>query len=271
MNKNNWIIPSLVIGGLLLVAASIFLSKRTDTSLFGQKPVARIEQGMGQVYVFRKNMTVKEKLNRKALLYSLDSVESTADGDAVLEFDSAYRIRILENTLITVEQEKGIANIVLKQGDLQVENYGQEGTVYISKDGTRWSATDFEMVYKKQNPESNLPDSVASTTTAAHTETADNRVSNGLSADYIQDLLKSQRNSFFKCYTQLLQKTPGLVGQVSLSFTIERSGKVIHPEVATSTFSDNSFKKCLIEALQRIEFKSFTGDPITTLFPIKFE
>lgn len=265
--KNNWLIPSLIVTGLLFLGLSLFVSTRTDKSLFGQKPLARLEQGMGQVYVLRKNMTVKEKLARKSFLYSLDSVETSGDGDAMMEFDSAYRIRILENSLITLEKDKDKINIVIKRGDVQVENYGQEGTVFVSREGVRWTATDYEMVYKKQNQDQSLPD-----TAAPEAALPDSRPSvSGLSPEYIQDILKSQRNSFFKCYTQLLQKTPGITGQASLSFTIERSGKIIQAEVASTNIADASFKKCLIEALERIEFKSFNGDPISTVFPLKFE
>ncbi len=266
--KSNWLIPSLVLTGLILLGISILISTKSDKSLFGQKPLARIEQGLGQVFVFRKNMTIKEKLVRKNFLYNLDTVETATDGDAVLEFDSAYRIRLLENSLITLEEDRDKITLILKRGDIQVENFGQEGTVYISVGGVRWNATDFEMIYKKQRQDQNLPD----TAVAAETPPLPNKPSTtGLSPDYVQDILKSQRNSFFKCYTQLLQKTPGIVGQATLSFTIEKSGKVIQPEVSSSNISDVSFRKCLVEALQRIEFKSFSGEPISTLFPLKFE
>ncbi len=265
--KSSWLIPSLVLLGLIFLGLSLFISTRADKSLFNQKPLARIEQGMGQVSIFRKNMTTKERLVRKSFLYPLETVETAADGDAVMEFDSAYRIRILENSLITLEQEKDRITLIIKRGDLQVENYGQEGTVYISRDGTRWTATDYEMVFKKQTQDQSLPE----TAVAAESPTPAKASATGLSPEYIQDLLKSQRNSFFKCYTQLLQKTPGITGQASLSFTIERNGKVVQPEISSSNISDARFRKCLVEALMRIEFKAYSGEIISTVFPLKFE
>lgn len=267
--KSNWLIPSLVIAGLVLLGISLFISSKTDKSLFSQKPLARIEQGLGQAFVFRKNMTVKEKLVRKNFLYHLDTIETAADGDAVIEFDSAYRIRMLENTLVTIENDRGKTTLILKRGDLRVENYGQEGTVYISVNGSRWNATDYEMVYKKQARNEAFPETTSSSSPSPSTSTKPSTT--GLSPEYVQDVLKSQRNSFFKCYTQLLQRTPGVVGQATLSFTIAKTGKVTQPTVSSSNINDQAFRKCLTEALTRIEFKSFSGEPITTLFPLKFE
>lgn len=266
--KSNWLVPSLVLVGIISLGLSLFFSSRPDKALFGQKPLARIEQGLGQASIFRKNMTVKEKLNRKSFLYNSESVETGGDGDAVMEFDSAYRIRILENSLITLSEDRDKITIIIKRGDIQIENYGQEGTVFVSRDGVRWTATDYEMIYKKQNQDQGLPDTAAVPVESA---VANKPSTSGLSPEYIQDILKSQRNSFFKCYTQLLQKTPGITGQASLSFTIERSGKVVQATVASSNIADANFRKCLLEALQRIEFKSYSGDPIATVFPLKFE
>lgn len=267
--KSNWWIPFLVLAGLVFLGLSLLISTRTDRSLFAQKPLARLEEGSGKVYVFRKDMTVKERLVRKSFLYALDTVETGADGDAVMEFDSAYRIRILENSLITLDRDQDKITLIIKQGDLQVENYGQEGTVYISRNGRRWTATDYEMVYKKQAQDESLPD----TSTAVTPVLPDSKVPSlgGLSQEYIQDVLKSQRNSFFKCYTQLLQRTPGVTGQASLSFTIENSGRVSQAAIASSTISDAAFKACLLEALQRVAFKSYSGETISTVFPLKFE
>ncbi|MBO9668406.1 MAG: AgmX/PglI C-terminal domain-containing protein, partial [Bdellovibrio sp.] len=95
-------------------------------------------------------------------------------------------------------------------------------------------------------------------------------VGTGLTSEFIQDTLRAQRNSFFKCYTQLLQRTPGVVGQASVGFTIERSGKVSQADITSSSIADPAFKKCLIEAIRRVEFKSFGGDPSLSKILFKF-
>ena len=99
----------------------------------------------------------------------------------------------------------------------------------------------------------------------------DSQATEGLTPSYIVDTLKSQKGIFYKCYTQLLQKNPGVVGETSISMTIEPNGKISRSDVTSSQMNDASFKKCLIEATARIEFKPFRGDAITTVFPLKFE
>lgn len=268
MAKNNWIIISLIALGLIMLALSLFISSQTEKVKPGLRPIARIELSLGQVSIFRKNMTSKETLTRRSSLFPLDSVETGADGDATMEFDSAYRIRIQENSLVTLDMENDKVVLIIKRGDVQVENFGREGTVYISRDGVRWDATDYEMNYKKQVEDSTLPEIAPSTETTVATPA---KKIDGLSAEAIQETLKLHRGNFFRCYTQLLQKTPGVVGTATVSFTIERTGKVSNAELTSSSLTDPDFKRCLVEATRRVEFKSFLGDPINTVFPLKFE
>ncbi|MDG0817955.1 AgmX/PglI C-terminal domain-containing protein [Bdellovibrio svalbardensis] len=269
MTKNNWLIPSLIGIGLLSLALSFLIATRTEKQKPGEAPLARIELNLGKVFVLRKSMTQKETLTKRAALFALDSVETGPDGDATMDFDSSYRIRVEENSLITLDEEADRTVIIIKRGDVQVESFGKEGSVYISRDGIRWTATDYEQNYKKQAPTQNLPDLAPST--EGTPEMAAGKIEGGLTAEFIQETLRLQRGSFFKCYTQLLQKTPGVVGQASISFTIERSGKVYNAEIASSSISDANFKKCLVDTIRRVEFKSFTGDAISTVFPLKFE
>lgn len=266
--KTSWLIPALITFGIVSLVLSLFIASQTEKQKPGDRPLARIELNLGKVFILRKNLTQKDILTRRATLFALDSVETGPDGDATMEFDSAYRIRVQENSLITLDAEKDRTVIIIKRGDVQVENFGREGTVFISREGVRWGATDYELNYKKQAPANSLPDLAPSGESS--TGSAPPRAE-GLTSDLIQDTLKTYRASFFKCYTQLLQKTPGVVGQASLSFTIERTGRVHQAEVASSSINDADFKKCLLDAIRRVEFKSFNGDPISTIFPLRFE
>ncbi|QDK46401.1 energy transducer TonB [Bdellovibrio sp. ZAP7] len=265
--KNNWLIPSLIGLGVLSVALSLVVSSLTEKQKVATRPLARVDLSLGKAFILRKNMTQKEALTRSASLYPLDSVETGPDGDATMTFDSAYRIRIQENSLVTLDEEYDRQVILIKRGDVQVEAYGRDGSVMISRDGVRWTATDYETNYRKQANSPNLPDMAPST----EGYTGKKAGGEGLTSEFIQETLRTHRNSFFKCYTQLLQRTPGVSGQASVGFTIERTGKVSNPTVTSSTISDVPFKKCLTEAIRRVEFKSFAGDPISTVFPLKFE
>ncbi len=257
----------MIVGGLFFVALSLLIASQSESSKTVRQPIARLDLNLGQVSVLRQNLTQKEIVTRKAPIYSMDSIETGPDGDATLEFDSAYRIRILENSIVTVDQEGDRRVIIIKRGDLVVENHGREGSVFISRDGTRWTATDYELEHKKEGPEQSLPDLPATADLLPTERTS----SDNLTATQIQDTLNGQRSSFFKCYTQLLQKTPGTVGQISIHFTILNSGKVSQSEISSTTISDEDFKKCLLEAMKRVEFKSFAGEPISGVFPLRFE
>ncbi len=264
MTKNNWLIPSLIIFGALSVILSVIIGFNTEKTNLGTRQIASIELNLGSVYLLRSGLTHKEILTRKSLLYPLDSVETSIDGDATLDFDSAYRIRIQENSYVTLDKEGEKIVLVLKRGDIHVENFGKEGTVFISRDGVRWNATDYEMNYKKMAENSQLPD-------LATVETPAIPVGKGMSAEIIQSTLRTHRNSFFKCYTQLLQKDPSVTAQASITFTIEKTGKIHKASVSNSNIKNPQFSNCLIESIKRIDFKSFEGEAITTTFPLKFE
>jgi len=265
MAKNNWLIPGLIAFGLVSLGLSFLIASQTEKQKPGQHVLARLERNLGKVSIIRKNMTSKETLSRRTMLFPLDSVETGADGDATLDFDSSDRLHIQENSLITLDEEDGHIVVIIKNGDIQVENGSNNGQVLISREGSRWSPRDYENKVKKEANYESMPDVAPTVQT-----TVDSR-RESLSPDFIQDTLKSYRNQFFKCYTQLLQKTPGVVGQASISFTIERTGKVSNAEIASSSLADSDFKKCLLEATRRVEFKSFSDEAISTVFPLKFE
>jgi hypothetical protein len=269
MTKNSLLVPSIIGLGLFSLILSIYIALNSENQTPGQTPIARAERNSGQVLIFRKNMTKKSILDKKSDLFALDTIETGPDGGALLEFDSLYQVQLEENTSVTLNTEKERTQIIIKRGDIHFESYGREGSVFISRDGETWSASDYEQNYRKQGQNKLAQDQL---TTESQTQIA-TPYSNpsGLTSVLIQETLKLQKTAFFKCYTFLLQRTPGVVGNASLSFTIEKSGKVYNAELASSSITDTTFKKCLIDAIRRVQFKSFNGDAISTIFPLKFE
>jgi hypothetical protein len=268
MTKNSLLIPTLIGLGLVSLVLSIFLALHTGKQKPGEAPLARIELNSGKVFILLKNMTQKEILASKSSLFALDSVETGPDGEATMEFDSLYRIRIEENSMVTLDLENERTVLIIKRGELHIDNIGRENTVFISRDGVQWDAHDYEQNYKTQSLSQTLPDTAPQSATPP---TDRNSAEMGLNSESIQETIRQQRNSFYKCYTQLLQRTPGVVGNASISFTIQKSGKVSNADLAASSINDGHFKKCIIEVIRRTEFKSFAGDPISTVFPLKFE
>jgi hypothetical protein len=267
MAKNKWFIPSLVIAGLLFLGLSLYLSTRLEPQAPGVRVLARAGFNSGEVFVLPRGMNEKRPLIKSVSLYYLDSLETGPDGDATLEFDSGFRIRVLDNVLLTLDQDGEKTVVILKHGDVQVEKFGSENSVLISKGGQHYSANEYEVTVRRETSQNTFPELAPEAIPGQNPAAA----GENLSSDYIQDTMKRQIPAFDKCYKQLLQRTPGVVGEVVMSFTIEKTGKVISAEANTSNIADADFKRCLSEAIRRVEFKSFRGDPIVSTFPMTFE
>jgi len=258
--------PKLLLGaGLFLILISFFLLKKWNETASTANVLARTEDIQGPVFLTKKFSTQKNRISSNVSLLSLDTLETAADAQVLLEFPSSYRLRLSGGTVVTFEENGEQTLVILKQGDLLVENFGREGSLFISKAGRRVSATEFEL--EKQNKTSSggglLP--------PANSPNAATAGGGALSQDDVQATLQKHKPMFFKCYTQLLQKTPGVTGQVTLAFVIEKSGKISQPEITNTSISDPQFRSCLLEALSRVEFRAFSGDPVSTIFPLKFE
>ncbi len=249
--------------GILLFAVSFYLSYRTSTSSEKSSRLARVERETGQVFIVRSGFTQKEKIDKSSNLFNLDSVETNDTGEALLSFESAFRLKVLVDSLVTlekVEDNKGShVVLILKKGDIHIENFGREGELFIAKNGERVSALDFDSSTLKAAPleAPTTPQGPAPVTQ--------------LTEEEISGVMASHKSSFFKCYTQLLQKDPQAKGDATLSFTIDNSGKLMVYDMTSAKLPQPEFKKCLIDVMSRVVFRPFQGPPVSTLFPIKFE
>lgn len=264
--KNPWIWGLLLLGLGLIVLSQFFgrhIRPRTDLS----SPLARVERLTGHASVVRNGLFHKEPLDRRISLGHLDSVETGDLGEARLDFESAYRVRVKEHSFVTLEKVSDSNGfhvvLILKRGRIEIENFGRDGDLFIAKNGERISATDYQEsplarapVQSSAPPSSPLPPAPDGT---------------GLSEKEIQDVMNSHRTSFQKCYTQLLQKDPNARGEVSLAFTIENNGKMSAVDATSKALTQEDFKKCLLDVMSRVEFRVFRGPPVSTLFPLKFE
>lgn len=267
MPEKNQLVFGFLLLGLILVGISTYYSFFAPQEQVQEIRLGRIERETGKAYVLRNGYTQKENVDRKVNLFNLDSVETMETGEAILAFESAYRVRLSNNTLVTLEKiddrESFHVLLIVKRGDVRVENFGREGELFIAKNGERISATDYNSSALARAPVEPPQPNEAFSNPAPKDQS--------LAEAEIATTMNNHRSSFFKCYTQLLQREPSAKGNVSLSFTIENSGKLSVAEVTASQLTNEDFKKCLLEVLRRIEFRSFKGPSISTLFPLKFE
>ena len=265
--KKNQLVVGLLISGLALIALSLYFSVFDKSDAEGQIRIAQVSRETGKAFVLRKGFTEKEPVIRRVPLYNLNSIETDETGEALVSFDSGYQLRVFNNALLTLEKiddaESFYVVVIVKNGDVRIDNFGREGQLFISKNGDRISASDYNGSLLARTP----------TVTPSPVDTMSSPIPDdqGLSEDEIATGIQKYRTSFFKCYTQLLQKEPTSKGKVSLSFTVENNGKMSVTEVTASELPNAEFKKCLIDVLNRVEFRSFKGPAISTLFPLKFE
>ena len=252
--------------GVLLLSAGLFLVNRGQTSTVGEFRLARVERETGDVFTIRTGYSQREKVQTRAPLFNLDSVETSDTGDAVISFESAFRVRVMENSLVTLEKvddhEGYHVVLIIKRGEIKVENFGRDGELLIAKNGERVNAADYN------GSQLSLAPAVPPQSFDSFSEPAKEQ---GLSSDEVSATLAQSKTQFFKCYTQVLQKNPKAKGSVSMSFTIENSGRLSLAEITASEIQDENFKSCLKEVLKRIEFKPFSGAPIATIVPMQFE
>lgn len=261
MSKGQWIV-SILVAGCALVGLSFYLAITKPEAQIQQLRLAKVDRETGHVSAIRVGMYKKDPVQQKMPLFSLDSVETNETGEALITFENSFRVRVLTNALVTLEKLSDAQNssavlLIVKRGEIKVESLGREGDLIISKNGEHISALEYNNSTLSQTPAVNISENHNS--------------SQGLTDADVTATINNHRSSFYKCYTQLLQKDPTAKGQSSVHFTIENSGKMTNVEVSASDINDVDFKKCLVEVLKRIEFPPFQGPVVSTTFPLRFE
>ena len=87
----------------------------------------------------------------------------------------------------------------------------------------------------------------------------------------IGNSMANLRQPLLRCYAGQLKGNPKSKGEVYMSFTIERSGKVNLVKVLQDSFKDDQMTKCVTDVVARAHFDSFNGEPIVVNYPIYFE
>lgn len=272
ISASNWLIGSGIL--LLLLGLWIFRGPGKGPSLFAQKEVLGWAEPLsGTSYVLEKGQMVRRKLETKTAIHHLESLETTDLSESVLDLNSGASIQINENSMVAIEsvlESRGAYTLVtLLKGELRVLSSNLNNQTWISKNGKRILADEYE---KSDLAQTALrPLKINPAIHGNETNEAERGSDSPPTELEISDALQRNRQSFFKCYAQLLQKDPEAKGELTLNFTLEPSGKVRSTEVSSQSLIEPSFQDCLTTVLKRIEFRSFTGAPVSTVFPMKFE
>lgn len=254
--RNIWPLLSAV-AGCVLIALGIYGVRSTWSSMGSSGHVADVIEVIGEVVVGDDQNS--EPLKPKSTLLAKDLIKTGEDSEVTLKFRGDDEIRVLPGADIALDQSLSRVLLVLKKGEIQVLKTSPQSQLDISRDGQLIPASNYEAWFASQN--------------LNRVPRKDKKIETGnreLNSEEIQRTIEKHRPTFVKCYTQLIQRKQ-IKGTVNLSFRIEPSGHVRQAQVSSTNLNDPQFKSCLVEALERIEFKSFIGDSISTLFPLQFE
>ncbi len=259
MKRNNWFIPVLIIFGLLIIALSIWAPQSQFGLNFNQKPLAIVNETTGDSQFQNNEMPSESKLFLKQKLEALDIIRTYALSEVLVQFSNGGQFRVLEKSEVLLDVlDNGSPAVIIRSGNIAIEKFGASPSFWIRHDGQLYNAADYVLVDPKNSIR--LKDEV---TSQANKEQ--------ITQIEIENTLNAKKADFFKCYGQLIQKKPQASGQVLISFSIEKQGFTSQVEISKSDMNDGPFKSCLGEVVSRTKFRSFTGNTITTVFPMKFE
>ena len=258
MKLKPWLVPTLLGAGILIIILSLFGPKTSNRSTVATGDLAFLSEKTGLVYVQNFEMPEPVILKTNFALHSKDSIRTGKQADALIQFDNEGQFRLNQNTEVLLElMDNNEPVVIVNNGEISIEKFGRAPSFWVRKDGQSLRAVDFALSDKKNAPKlkDQLPAKQDST----------------LSQTDIETVMSGKKTDFFKCFGQTLQKNPQARGQVLIAFKIEKNGQTTKIEISKSDIMDNSFKTCLLEVVARTQFKAFSGSPIQTIFPLKFE
>ena len=259
MKRSNWFVPTVITVGVVLIVLSIWAPQSRFLKNLSEKNLAHLVERTGVVKLQNNEMSAEISVNNNYKIEALDVLRTEDGSEAVVEFQGGGQFRMSEKSEVVVDiLDNGSPLVIIRSGEIFVEKFGKSPGFWIRSEGQLYSASDYVMMDRKNG--SKLMEPLPS-----------QKAQEQITQAEIEVILNSKKNDFFKCFGQLIQKTPQATGQVLISFTIERQGLPSKVEISKSDIADPHFKNCLSEVVARTRFRSFTGEPIATVFPLKFE
>ena len=95
-------------------------------------------------------------------------------------------------------------------------------------------------------------------------------VSGGLPTEVVQRIVRQNFGRFRACYQRGLAMDPSLQGRISVRFTIDKSGAVIHQADGGSSLGSADVITCVVRAFANLRFPEPEGGVVNVLYPIIF-
>ena len=111
----------------------------------------------------------------------------------------------------------------------------------------------------------------ANTTQAPRLRQGATRVVGRLPPEVIQRIVRQNFGRFRLCYENGLRANPNLHGTVTTRFTIDRSGAVATPTLASSDLGDATVAQCVVRSFGNLSFPAPEGGVVSVTYPIAFD
>ena len=268
MQNKSWLIVfGVFLLGAILFSFALVRSFKTDTESQLQLRLASVTREGGTVTLIKAGLSGRALVEKELWLSNLETITTNNEGLALVQFVNGPKVRVLENTIVSVElKEEGklVKTVIrLHQGDLRVE---VAGDLIIEKNGVSLSAQDFLT--------SDLIKSPTEISELARFLNEPQQEQSTLSENEISITVNSYKSLFFKCYGPLVERNKGqLVGSISARFQISNTGRTSNIDFSgeKQLLSDTTFTRCVTDVFERINFRNFGGEKILAEVPLQFE
>jgi Ca-activated chloride channel family protein len=186
------------------------------------------------------------------------------------------RVRLQDGQSITVKQPLPLP--------LGVSDYAVGGNrSFAGKSASSFAAAPLVSSMKNQVVEESLerkkkdrstcePEMDASVSEKKQLELGNVTVTEGVSDQSVQELLKKHLHEFNRCYKNALKKQPRIKGKVVFKIMIDRTGRVLNVHLDKDDAKDKTFEHCMLKKLKELRFpalKQEKNSVITVTFVLK--
>ncbi|MBX9765839.1 MAG: AgmX/PglI C-terminal domain-containing protein [Bdellovibrionales bacterium] len=243
----------------------------------------------GDARIRKNNEMGSVRLEEKKNIFSGDRIETSSQSSVDVEIGTGGLIKVMENSRILFERdEKSIpplTRVEVIEGQVQTIVKPAETNIVLVEGGTATNLAEHAHMpvekidpnsagqtptapTKPTAPQSGVPQSSGGTAQGSGSTA---QGADTLPDDYIESTVRNQKSLLSRCFAEHLRTNTKTQGRVDLSFLIERSGTVGQVRVIGSTIADDKFKSCLVQVIERVQFRKFNADPILVNYPLSFE
>ncbi len=279
-------------GGYLILNYETVLSVWDE--MYGPKDtreiVALVTRTDGNPKLKLPKRLVYKSIRESQQLRYYDTIQTDEKSHITIAFTNGLVLDLEPNSLLVLEKsqdgESGGVVISFLQGNFKVIQEGKSGKVFLAKDSqvldTAGRLPPKESIIIAPELDQLEPEIEVATPTPTPPpvqiarprptpKPTPVRAKESLPDDYIASIVKKQKPFLNRCYAQHLRLNPNASGKMSISFTVEPTGGVTSVRILRSSIADPRLQKCTLTVLERMQFKTFDGDPIVVNYPINFE